>query len=309
MEKVKSYKNSVVVQDGYFTGKKSKEIYYRKYLVEDCKASIVISHGFCESLERYKELIKVFNNNGFSVYTLDHRGHGRSGRLGIDNSQINVEKFEYYVEDLKTYIDEIVLQNTDKDNLFLFAHSMGGAIGSMFLEKYNNYFECAVLNAPMMEIDTGNYPAWFSKIISRIACVFGQGNRYILGQEPFSGKEDLKGSGTSSHKRYMSYFNKQLNCKELQTGGGSFNWLNEAFKATKYITKEENAKKVTIPVVLFQAGKDTFVNSGGQNKFASYAKNCKLVEYKESKHEIYLERNEIFDKYIVEVLEFYNSNT
>lgn len=307
MEKVKEYKSSVVIQDGYFTGEEDKQIYYRKYIVEDCKGSIVISHGFCESLERYKELIRVFNNDGFSVYILDHRGHGRSGRLGVDSSQINVEKFDYYVEDLKTFIDNVVMKDNN-EQLFLFAHSMGGAIGSMFLEKYNNYFECAILNAPMMEIDTGNYPAWFSKIVARLACTFGQGNRYILGQGPFSGKEDLKGSGTSSHKRYMSYFNKQLKCRELQTSGGSFNWLNEAFKAMKYITKEENAKKVTIPVVLFKAGKDTFVNSGGQNKFASYAKNCKLVEYKESKHEIYLEKDEIFDKYIVEVLEFYNSN-
>ena len=29
--------------------------------------------------------------------------------------------------------------------------------------------------------------------------------------------------------RYDSYFNKQLEHKELQTSGGSFNWLNQAF--------------------------------------------------------------------------------
>ena len=103
------------------------------------------------------------------------------------------------------------------------------------------------------------------------------------------------------------YFNKQLQYKELQTSGGNYHWLNECFKAIKYITNKENANKINIPVVLFQAGKDHFVNSRGQNKFASHVKNCIVVEYKESKHEIYLERDEIFDKYIEEVLQFYNS--
>ncbi|WP_330376022.1 MULTISPECIES: hypothetical protein [Terrisporobacter] len=32
------------------------------------------------------------------------------------------------------------------DNLYLFAHSMGGAIGGLFLEKYNDYFHAAILN-------------------------------------------------------------------------------------------------------------------------------------------------------------------
>ena len=295
------------VKDGYFLGKENLNIYYREYIVENNKASIVISHGVCESAEKYRELIKILNKNGFSVYILEHRGHGRSSRLGIDNSQIDVEKFEYYVDDLKTFIDEIVLLNNNK-KLFLFSHSMGGAIASMFLEKYNNYFDCAVLNSPMMEINTGKYPAWFSKIFSRLLCVFGQGNRYLFGHKPFTGEVNLEASGTSSYKRYIRYLNRQIEFKELQTYGQSFHWLDEAFKAVRYITDEKNARNVTIPVLLFQAGKDTFVKSGGQNKFASYAKNCKVIVYNESKHEIYLERDEIFDRYITEVLEFYNSN-
>ena len=160
----------------------------------------------------------------------------------------------------------------------------------------------------MMEINTGKYPTWFSKIFSKLACILGQGKRYVLGKKAFTGKENLIASGTSSYKRYIRYLNEQLEFKELQTAGQSFHWLDESFKAIKYITNEKNAKKVTIPVLLFQAGKDTFVKSGGQNKFASYAKNCKVVVYNESKHEFYSERDEIFDRYIKEVLEFYNSN-
>ena len=303
MEKIK---NNVIYEDGYIMGKEDVKIYYRAYTTGESKGNIVISHGFCESSEKYKEIIKVFNKEGFSVYIMDHRGHGKSERLGIDNSQINVEKFDYYVEDLKTFLDSVVVPNTDDEKIFLFAHSMGGAIGALFLEKYTNYFDKAILNCPMMEIDTGKYPRIVSKVISNIMCLIGQGNRYILGHGPFKGKENLNESGTSSHKRYSTYFKRQLENKDLQTSGGSFKWLKESFKATKTLLKEENASKVIIPVLLFQAGKDTFVRPGGQNKFAKYAKNCKLVLREDAKHEIYIEKDEIFNFYIEEVLKFYN---
>lgn len=301
-------KSNKVFEDGYIMGKNDTKLYFRSYEVKESKASIVISHGFCESLEKYKEIIKVFNNNNFSVYILDHRGHGKSDRLGIDNSQINVEKFEYYVDDLKTFLDSVVVPTSMDKKIFLFAHSMGGAIGSLFLQTYDNYFDCAILNCPMMEIDTGKYPTIVSKVIARVMCLIGKGNAYILGHKPFSNIENLNDSGTSSHKRYNSYFQKQLQNKHLQTSGGSFNWLNEAFKVTKHIVKKENVSKIKIPVLLFQAGKDTFVKPDGQNEFAQYALDCKLVIRNEAKHEIYIEKDEILNEYIKDVIEFYEKN-
>ncbi|MGL4912414.1 MAG: alpha/beta fold hydrolase [Romboutsia sp.] len=303
MEKIK---NDVIYEDGYIMGAEDVKIYYRSYTLEESKGKIVISHGFCESSEKYREIIKIFNKNGYSVYIMDHRGHGRSGRLGIDNSQINVEDFNYYVYDFKTFLDSVVMYEKGNEKVFLFAHSMGGAIGALFLERYENYFDSAILNCPMMEIDTGRYPKFISKIIANIMCIAGQGNRYLLGHGPFKGMENLNDSGTSSQKRYSTYFKKQLEHKELQTSGGSFNWLREAFNATNTLIKEENASKITIPVVLYQAGKDTFVRPGGQNKFAKHVKNCRLVLRENAKHEIYIEKDEIFNIYIDEVLKFFN---
>ena len=240
MSKSKSIKSNVIYEDGFFMGEKDIKIYYKSYEVEDSEEVIVISHGFCESSEKYRELIKTFNKNNYSVYIIDHRGHGKSGRLGIDNSQINVEDFNYYIKDLKTFLDSIVVPNLNDRKLYLFAHSMGGAIGALFLEKHNNYFEKAILNCPMMEIDTGKYPKIVSKIVSKLFCTIGMGNKYLFGHGPFNSKPDFINSATSSRKRYDSYFNKQLEHKELQTSGGSFNWLNQAFKGIKELLKEEN---------------------------------------------------------------------
>ncbi|WP_296644395.1 alpha/beta fold hydrolase [Romboutsia sp. 13368] len=305
MSKSKNEKSNIIYEDGFFMGKNEMKIFYRSFEIESSKSVIVISHGIWESIEKYREFIKTLNKNNYSVYIMEHRGHARSGRLGIDSSQINVEDFNYYVEDLKTFLDSIVVPNLNNRKLYLYAHSMGGAIGALFLEKYNNYFEKAILNAPMMDINTGKYPKIFSKVISKLFCMIGLGNKYLFGQGPFNANPDLKESGTSSDKRYNSYFYKQLEHKELQTAGASFNWLNQSFKGIKEIFKEENIKNINAEILLFQAGKDLFVKPEGQNKFTSLVKSCKLIKIEDSKHDIYREKDEIFKKYIEKVLEFY----
>ena len=307
MSESKGIKISLTYEDGFFMGEKNIKIYYKSYEVKHSKGVIVISHGFCENSEKYKELIKIFNKDFYSVYIIDHRGHGKSGRIGIDNSQINVENFNYYVKDLKTFLDSIVIPNLNDRKLYLYSHSMGGAIGTLFLEKYNNYFDKAILNCPMMEIDTGKYPKIFSKIISKVFCIIGMGNKYLFGQGPFNGKPDSKKVTTSSQKRYDSYFNKQLEHKELQTSGGSFNWLNQSFKGVKELLKSENIANIKADLLLFQAGKDRFVKPEGHNKFLSLAKNCEFIKFEDAKHEIYMEKDEIFNIYIEKVLQFYNN--
>ena len=305
---MKNIANDIIYKDGYLKGKNDINIYYKSYDVKNSIATIVISHGFCESAEKYCELINIFNENDFSVYALDHRGHGKSGRLGIDNNQINVEKFNYYIEDLREFLDVVVLPKLNKNKLFLFAHSMGGGIGALFLEKYDKYFNAAILNCPMMEIDTGRYPPFISKIIAKIACIVGIGDKYILGHGPSKKKYKADDSRIGSSSRHYKYFNKKQEYEYLQTSGGSFNWLNESFKATRKLVKKKNAKCVKIPILLFQAGKDTFVKPGGQNKFLKYARDCKLVRIEDAKHEIYNERDEILVPYIKQIIEFYYSN-
>ena len=51
---------------------------FRKDEVENPKALIVIAHGLCEHLNRYDYFTEKLNENGYSVYRYDQRGHGKS---------------------------------------------------------------------------------------------------------------------------------------------------------------------------------------------------------------------------------------
>lgn len=304
-EDVEQVKISInkIKKDGYFKGCNNLNIYYQVFSVINEKGRIVISHGFSECIEKYNELIYYFTEMGYSVYAIEHRGHGRSGSFGKKHkSQISIDKFEYYVEDLRIFLDTIVV-GKDVD-LYLYAHSMGGAIGTMFLEKYCGYFKKAILSAPMMDINTGEYHKAISYLISQIYINIGKGKEFLFGQGPFEGKYDLESSGTSNmyrYKNHLDYLNKD---EELQRCGGSFKWLNESLKATKEILKKRNIEKINIPILFFQAGRDTFVKEKGQNKFCEIANMCKKIRFENGKHELYMEDDEIMIEYLKNISEF-----
>lgn len=299
---VKENINKVKVS-GRFKGCNNLNIYYEFYKIKDEKGGIVISHGFSECIEKYNELIYYFMEMGYSVYAIEHRGHGRSGSLGkYDKTQINIDKFEYYVEDFKKFLDLVVVK--ESTNLYLYAHSMGGAIGIMFLEKYNQYFKKAILNAPMLEINTGKYPKLFSYLMSEIYVKLGRGDEFVFGHGPFYKKYDLDSSGTSNKYRYKNHLKDLYNNKELQRGGASFKWLNESLKACNNILKKSNISNIKIPILFFQAGKDKVVNEGGQNKFCDNLDKCKKIKFENGKHELYMEDDNILKDYLKYIREF-----
>jgi lysophospholipase len=300
-----------IVQSGYIKGQVNTNIYYEKYVVPEAKGSVVISHGFTEYTGRYTEMIYYFVKKGYSVYICDHRGHGHSGSLGAkDNTEISVENFEYYIADLKNFIDQVVIPSKAKnEKMFLYAHSMGGCIGALFLEEYPNYFDAAILSSPMLEINTGDIPSFAAKPVVNLADLFGFGGDYALGQHKFTGKQNLNGSGTSSDARYEYFYNKLMDkCEYAQRSGASFHWIEEAFSATKRATSKQNASKVKVPVLLFQADNDTLVKSGGQNEFQRNAEDCKIIFMDGSKHEIYREKDDILIGYLNKVFDFYDKN-
>ncbi len=293
-------------QSGYFTGKNNLQIYYEKYLVSNAKAGVVISHGLGENITKYREVIYYLINQGYSVFGIDHRGHGRSGRLGIDETQISIEKFDYYVEDFKTFMDQIVLKESTTN--LLYTHSMGGAIGALFLERYSNYFQAAILSTPMMDINTGKYPELAIKAIANLNSLSSLKNDYLPGCGPYSGKPDFENSPTQSKARYDYYFNQTLAKSELQNGGATYLWIKEAFDAMDELTQAGNAAKVEIPVLIFQAELDTVVEAKGYDKFASAAKNCQKMFVPGAKHEIYRETDRVISSYFDQVFKFFADN-
>lgn len=286
---------------GYFSSFDNTSIYYEEYLKKDATAHIVLLHGFTENSQKYKELIYYFLKYNYNVSLLDHRGHGYSERLTSDSSKVHIDAFQNYVDDLRYFIEQVV---TKDDNIpyYLFAHSMGGAIGTRYLEQYPDTFKAAILSSPMMSIETGGCPRSLAKGITKLALLTSLNESYIFGQGPFQETPDMENSAATSQARYTYQFNNQLQDLRLQQSGGSFNWLAEAFKAVTLLQKETST--ISCPVLVFQAEHDTFVSPKGHYQFINAVPNSKLIFVKDAKHELYNTKNELMIPYFNTIFQF-----
>lgn len=287
---------------GYIVGVNKDKIYYEQYKIQEEKGSVLISHGFTECIEKYKEIIYYFIMEGYSVYIIEHRGHGRSGSLGDnDKTQVHIDDFNDYIEDFKIFIDTVV---ENRNNLYLFAHSMGGTIAGLFLKKYPNYFNKVILNSPMFEIKVENIPSSLAKLISKLSVEFGRGFDFAFGNFPFEANYDFFLAETSSESRYRRWYKEISSNSEIQRGGASFKWLYEALENINLLLKNEDNNKIKTPIVLFQAGKDSLVGGKGHAKFKEICENCNIIRYEKGKHDLYLEIDEILFDYMNKIFDF-----
>ncbi|WP_244834717.1 alpha/beta hydrolase [Clostridium sp. BJN0001] len=301
---LKKFRNS-----GYLKINDKIKLYYETFILKKPKASIVISHGNWESVEKYKELIYYFLREGYSVFFVEHRGYGRSGFLGkVDKCQVYVDNFDSYVDDFKKFIDDVVKKSIKNEDLFLYAHSMGGTIAVRFLEKYTDYFKCAVLNAPMLMMETGSVPVKVASILSSLNVKLKKGGRYVINQKPYEDKYDFENASTTSKGRYDYLYKCTSSNEQLHRGGISYGWLNAATNMTSKIISDKNVKKIKIPILMFQAGHDTLVREKGQMKFIKSSKTCLSIKIEDAKHSIFIEKDSILKPYMEKVFKFYEQN-
>ena len=294
------------VHEGDIPSEDGLRIHYYEALHPSEKASIVMVHGFSEFFGKHHETAYRFYQAGYSVFYLDLRGHGLSERTDhYHDSRVHVKNFSEYVGDLHAFIEKIVKKDSLTHQYFLYAHSMGGAISVLYLEQYPDTFKCAVLSSPMLQMNYGKIPDIGVDVLNAYSKVAPVSEEFGPMQKPFTGIPDFEHSSMLDKDRYEYQFNQRLNHKSYQTWGGTWGWISAARDATTKLMK--NIKKVKTPILLLQAGKDTMVDLHEQTKFD--AKNAKvtLLEYKDSKHEIFNATKDIRDKYYKDILDYYQA--
>jgi len=290
-----------------FTGVSDTSIATARFIHPSAKHAIVISPGRAEGYLKYQELVFDLYNNGYSVFIIDHRGQGISGRLLIDPHRGYVEDFEHYATDLKFFIDNIVTQHCSQPPLLL-AHSMGSAIALRLMQRCPKLVKAAVLCSPMIAISANGVPAWLAKIVisigHRINQLFGKFPWYFFGQGPYKLHTFENNDLSHSKIRHELFAQLYKHTAALQIGGVTFQWLRQALKAHKSIIRD--AKRLECPLLVFQASQDTIVCNQAQNEFCQLlAKEKPSVVTSEqpivihgAKHELFFEQ----DSYRTETL-------
>ncbi len=279
-------------------------LYTVSYPAEAPIATALIVHGFTENAFKYQELIHSLLRNGFCVVAWDQRGHGRSYRAeGIpDPSVTHVDAFDEYVEDMKILCSGILPGMPGP--YVLFAHSMGGAIASLFLEQEPDLFSAAALCAPMIAPNTGGLPAFLSSAVCRTAILFGRGRRNPFFMKPYAGPEDFETSCATDAARFAWYDEVKASRPEFQNSVPSYGWVAQSVSVTRRILAPGAPESIRCPVLLSTADRDFSVLPGPQKAFISRVPKGQHLFVPGSRHEIYRSTNDVLFPWWHRILSF-----
>ena len=294
-------------QEGFFEGHDGNKIHYEKYIIEDASASVTIVHGFTENAEKFREMAYNFILMGFNVFVITQRGHGRSFRYVSDKQTVCVKKFGEYVADLEIFVKTIVKKDSGSLPLYVYAHSMGGAVTIQYLQTHPGVFEKAVLNAPMVLAKTAGLSPNLALTIAKLGCALGKGDKPIIGSKGFDLDKTYEQSHMTSKARFDYYQAKRCANEDYQTANPSFSWLREAVLVSRRNLNPERCARIDAKVLICQPERDDAVVSEMEDEFIKLVKDGKLVRFADSRHEIYGSGDKIVLEYLQTIEQFYKS--
>lgn len=291
-------------KDDKFKSFDGNEIHYEQYIKENSIGNVVISHGFTESAEKFREMVYCFMQMDFSVFAIDHRGHGKSFRYNPSEPQVvTIREFEEYVKDLNAFVTEVVKPAGEGKPLYLYAHSMGGAIAVQYLQTYPDVFDKAVLSAPMIQAQMPIPPGVTLAMIGFFSAI-GKKDDKVFVHKGFNPDANYKDSHDTSEARFEYYKAKRIANPLLQTSAASYRWVRESIKVVKKNLDPERCARIKCPVLLCQPETDTSVISEKENEFIKLIPNGTLKQFPNSRHEIYYSVDSTLLMYLQTIEEF-----
>lgn len=293
--------------EGEFKGKDGVIIRYAALRQEKVDRAILIVNGRVESYLKYQELAWDLWRQGYSLYLIDHRGQGMSGRMLDDPQKGYVDQFDDYVVDLKQFHDQIIMAD-QPTKLFLLAHSMGGAISARYLERWPEDIKAAVLSSPMLGINLGGLPKWLAKgLAATLGTVGGWIGEppYGPGQGPYQDDGFADNGLTHSHSRYQAFRQLYEQYPQIKLGGATAHWIYQGITGADAAIAEAGAIKT--PLLVLQAGDDKIVDNAAQDRFCTLAK-CeggKPLRIEGAWHELLMETDDKRQPALTAMAEFF----
>lgn len=139
----------VEVREETFEGRRGFWLFARSWrpATQQPRAVVVLVHGLKDHSGRYDDVARRLVAAGYAAYAYDHRGHGRS-----DGAATYVDRFDEYLADLDTFLSRVRAREPGAP-VFLFGHSMGGAVCTLYAITRQPSLRGLLLSAPALQTD------------------------------------------------------------------------------------------------------------------------------------------------------------
>lgn len=131
--------------EGRLEGARGVELFWQGRLpAGDPTGVLLVCHGLGEHSGRYRNVEDALLPDGWAVYGLDHRGHGRSG-----GRRAHLDRYADWMTDFDAFRCQVVARHTGLP-VFLLGHSMGGQIALAYALDHGDGLRGLVLSAPAL---------------------------------------------------------------------------------------------------------------------------------------------------------------
>lgn len=260
-----------------FQGRSDCQLFFRWTRPVSPRAALVVVHGLGEHSGRYNALAHALVAAGFSYYSFDLRGHGKSGGPRGD-----VHKFDDYLYDLNRFL-AVVRQRETHLPIFLMGHSLGGILAVLYALDHQR--ELAGLVTASTAFQLASPPGALSLLGARVLSTVAPGLKLQNDLDPAQLSND-----PALPAQYLSdpLVERQVTAQ----------WASEFF--SNYGQALERAPELTLPLLVLHGGADEIADVAGARAFHERATSGdKTVRvYTDLRHELYTElpekRNQVF---------------
>lgn len=231
-------------QENTFRGSEGLALYYQAWLPDTPAIGVlVIVHGHGEHSGRYTHVVDHLVPQGFAVYALDHRGHGRSpGQRGYVN---NMADFRGDVAAL------VQLAAAAQPNLplFVMGHSLGGLIILDYVLHQPEGLRGVIVSAPAVgSVGVSPILLQVSRVLSRV-------------WPTFSLETGLDVKGISRDPQEVKAYQND----PLVHGKGTARLATEVMDTAVYC--QENARTLQLPLLMIHGAADIITSPTDSRRF------------------------------------------
>ena len=247
---------------------------------------------------------------GFDVLIIDHRGQGRSGRLLADPHLGHVNRFNDYVDDLAAFWQQEVQPGPWRKR-YILAHSMGGAISTLFLQRHPGVCDAIALTAPMFGIVI-RMPSFMARQILNWAEAhprFRDG--YAIGTGRWRALPFAINVLTHSRQRYRRNLRFYADDPTIRVGGPTYHWVRESILAGEQVLA--GAGDDATPTLLLQAEEERVVDNRMHDRFCELrtaaghpVEGGRPLVIKGAYHEILFEKDAMRSVALHAIVDFFN---
>ena len=293
-----------------FTGVDDIPVRFVRFRAQHHDRVVVICPGRIESYVKYAELAYDLFHLGFDVLIIDHRGQGRSGRLLADPHLGHVNRFNDYVDDLAAFWQQEVQPGPWRKR-YILAHSMGGAISTLFLQRHPGVCGAIALTAPMFGIVI-RMPSFMARQILNWAEAhprFRDG--YAIGTGRWRALPFAINVLTHSRQRYRRNLRFYADDPTIRVGGPTYHWVRESILAGEQVLA--GAGDDATPTLLLQAEEERVVDNRMHDRFCELrtaaghpVEGGRPLVIKGAYHEILFEKDAMRSVALHAIVDFFN---